>query len=111
MKKLILITIFAFGLLLQSCSPKLMPRVVSTRFFDYRKYANEGFFLSPDPYMGNFTPCGELNIVIIPADIKSTPVNKKFKNQSIGGDKIDSYYSGNSSFAVEIGRASCRERV
>lgn len=102
MKKIILISIFTFGLLLQSCSPKLMPRFVNTRFFDYRKYADEGFFLSPDPYTGNFTPCGELNIVIIPADIKLTPANTISKNKPVGGDKFDSYYSENNNFAVVV---------
>lgn len=91
MKKIALILIFIFGLTLQSCSPKLMPRVVSTSFFDYRKYANEGFFLSPDPYTGDFTPCGELSIVIKPADVKFG-MNEKFDSDS----KFDLIYNNNS---------------
>lgn len=84
MRKIALILIFVFGLTLQSCLPKLMPRVVSTSFFDYRKYANENFFLSPDPYIGDFTPCGELSIVIKPADVK-------FGRD----DEFDSFYNKN----------------
>ena len=69
MKKLSLLLVFA-ALIMQSCSPKLMPREVRTAFFDYRKHADEGFFLSPDPYTGAFTPCGEVFITIKPGDVK-----------------------------------------
>ena len=76
MKKLILVAIFTFAFVIQGCSPKLSPRLVEASFFDFRKFTSEGFFLSPDPYTREFTPCGELFIVVHPADIKSTGINK-----------------------------------
>lgn len=69
MKKHFLLLVF-IALFVQSCSPIFMPREVRTSFFDYRKYSNEGFFLSPDSYPGEFTPCGELFITIKPGDVK-----------------------------------------
>lgn len=68
MKKLQLIILFV-ALVAQSCSPRLMPREVNTMFFDYRQHAAEGFFISPDPYTGSFTPCGELIVTIKPGDV------------------------------------------
>jgi len=76
MRKLIIVATFAICIILQSCSPKLMPRTVTISFFDFRKFTNEGFFLSPDPYTGEFTPCGELLIIVHPADIKYSDINK-----------------------------------
>jgi hypothetical protein len=68
MKKILILLFTSF--IAFSCSLKLMPREVRTAFFDYRHYANEGFFISPDPYTGEFTPCGELLISIVPGDVK-----------------------------------------
>ena len=49
------------------CSTMLHERVVETYFIDYRPYAEAGFFLSPDPYPGEFDALGELLIEVTPA--------------------------------------------
>lgn len=69
MKKFILI-IPLFIVLFSSCSNKLVPteRIVLEGYFDYSKYAAEGFLISPNSYIGTFEPCGELQIVIYPAE-------------------------------------------
>jgi hypothetical protein len=70
MKKLILI-IPIFLILFNSCSPKMIPRqrIVSEYYFDYSNYAKEGFMISPDPYIGGYEPCGEIQITVYPAKI------------------------------------------
>lgn len=35
-------------------------------FLDYRPYTSEGFFISPDPYTGEFESLGELYIEVLP---------------------------------------------
>ena len=58
-------------LVMASCSVmKPRERIVETFFLDYRPYAEEGFFLSPDPYPGKFTSLGEISIEIKPALLK-----------------------------------------
>lgn len=70
MKKLILI-IPIFLILFSSCSPKLIPRkrIVLESYFDYAEYAKKDFMISPDPYIGNFDACGEIQIKVYPAKI------------------------------------------
>lgn len=73
MKKLLsIITILCF---LSSCSvvdyligPK--ETIIDTYFYDFRKHAKEGFFISPDPYIGDFDPVGIIKINIFPGKIE-----------------------------------------
>jgi len=60
-------------LLAASCSTMLHERVVETYFIDYRPYAEAGFFLSPDPYPGEFDALGELLIEVTPAVVPAPP--------------------------------------
>ncbi len=69
MRKLVL-ALFLI-LLISGCSPKLAQRIVDVNFFDFRPYTENVFFLSPDPFTGKFTPCGELYIRVSPADMVS----------------------------------------
>ena len=62
-------------------------RIVIKSFYDYSAYTNEGFFLSPNQYVGEHQPIGELLIEVAPAivPIKSTkspenPQKKVFSN-------------------------------
>lgn len=70
MKKLIFV-IPIFLILFNSCSTayKLTPRkrIVLESYFDYSGYAKDGFMISPDPYYGNYDPCGEIQIAVYPA--------------------------------------------
>ncbi len=63
------------AVLVQSCSPKLMPRDVKTFYIDYSKYSSEGFLISPNPYPGSFTSLGELLITVIPGDVVVSKMN------------------------------------
>lgn len=65
MKKILILV--AAVLLAASCSVMMRDRVVETYFIDYRPYAEAGFFLSPDPYPGEFDALGELLIEVTPA--------------------------------------------
>lgn len=67
-RKLLLLIGVITTIIIQGCSPKLMPRTVRTFYIDYSKYSSEGFFISPNAYSGNFTPLGELLITVIPGD-------------------------------------------
>lgn len=55
------------ALILCSCSVMTHQRYVSTMFLDFRPYTEAGFFISPNPYTGEFSPLGEINIVVQPA--------------------------------------------
>ena len=52
------------ALMLCSCSVMTHQRYVSTMFLDFRPYTEAGFFISPNPYTGEFSPLGEINIVV-----------------------------------------------
>lgn len=57
---------------LASCgvtSPKPTQKFTSTVFLDYRPYTDAGFFISPDPYPGDFRSLGELHLDIHPAQV------------------------------------------
>ena len=58
MKKLLFV--LASVLLLTSCGT--VGPIVS--YLDYSKYAQEDFFITPTPYYGDYTPCGEIFIVM-----------------------------------------------
>ena len=36
-------------------------------FLDFQPYTESGFFISPNPYTGQFSPIGEINITVQPA--------------------------------------------
>ena len=59
---------------------------------DFRPYSSADFFLSPDPYNGDFEPIGEIRIEISPALMK--PVS--------GSQYEDSVYSQGKSVIPEV---------
>jgi hypothetical protein len=68
MKRTILLA--ATLLILAGCSVmKPTEREITTLFLDYRPYAEQGFFLSSDPYPEEFTSLGEIQIEVLPAMI------------------------------------------
>jgi hypothetical protein len=66
MKKILILTIALLSL--SSCYV-IQPtnRIVKTYLVDYRPYISDTFFISPDPYTGDFEPIGEIMIEVIPA--------------------------------------------
>lgn len=54
-------------MMLCSCSVMTHQRYVSTMFLDFQPYTEAGFFISPNPYTGQFSPVGEINITVQPA--------------------------------------------
>ena len=71
MKKLLLV-IPIFLTLLTCCgtTSNLIPseRKSYVFFLDFREYTEQGFLISPDYYQGKFKACGELSIIIHPAE-------------------------------------------
>lgn len=68
------LVILASLMLITSCATiKPAQRIVTTGFIDYQEFSKEEFMLSPDPYIGEFEPIGELKINIVPA-LKSSQV-------------------------------------
>lgn len=53
-----------------SCGVVTRTRSITSLFLDYRPYTSADFFLSPNPYTGEFEPVGELNIIVDPAVFK-----------------------------------------
>jgi len=66
MKKVVIIIVLAT--LVSSCAPKLYPskREVITVVLDYRKYNDDGFFISSTPFIGAYEPLGDIKIVVFP---------------------------------------------
>lgn len=71
---------------------KPTPRIESAYLMDFRPYSSADFFLSPDPYNGDFEPIGEIRIEISPALMK--PVS--------GSQYEDSVYSQGKSVIPEV---------
>ena len=71
MKKLIFLTVLS--IMLCSCGIITRDRIVTPLFLDFRPYSSSDFFLSPNPYNGDFEPVGELNIVVDPAVLRYDP--------------------------------------
>jgi len=69
------------AVLVQSCSPKAMPRTVITSFADYSKYYSDGFLISPNPYPEKFVSIGEIFIIVVPGD-KIKQESKYFDSQT-----------------------------
>ena len=59
--------ILALALMAASCATfKPQQRATFVAFLDYRPYTCEGFFISPNPYTGEYEPLGELYIEVMP---------------------------------------------
>lgn len=64
--KRILILLLAL-ICVSSCATfKPQQRSTYSYFLDYRPYTSEGFFVSPDPYTGEFESLGELYMEVFP---------------------------------------------
>ena len=71
MKKALYFALLA--IVFASCSTlKPTNRITTTFLADYRPYSSADFFLSPDPYLGDFKPIGEIRIEIHPALVRPT---------------------------------------
>lgn len=70
--------------LLSSCATyKPSERITESQFLDYRPYSDAGFFISPNPYAGDFTSIGDIQLIIYPAtynDKKNAPKTVKFND-------------------------------
>lgn len=66
-------------------------RIVQTLFLDYRPFVEKGFFLSPDPYPGDFTALGDLSVKVFPA---ITQVNNDNVDASFNQRDNYAYYKG-----------------
>lgn len=65
--------LIAAALMFASCaSMKPTNRITTTYLADYRPYSSADFFLSPDPYTGDFEPIGEIRVEIQPALVRPT---------------------------------------
>lgn len=71
MKKLLFIILITLLLPVSCATSKLIPRdrIVYESYYDYSEFAKNGFLISPDPYQGEFQPCGEISIDVYPAKI------------------------------------------
>lgn len=61
---------------------KPQQRSYSISFLDYRPYTSEGFFISPDPYTGEFEALGELYLEVQPEQ-KEIDIKNKDNYDSI----------------------------
>ena len=71
MKKTIILAVFS--IILCSCGITTRNRIVTPLFLDFRPYTSADFFLSPNPYTGEFEPIGELSVIVEPAVVKYEP--------------------------------------
>lgn len=66
MKRITLITLLC--IVISGCGTlKTRDLQKTALFLDYRPYTEEGIFLSPDAYTGQFEPVGQLELIIDPA--------------------------------------------
>ena len=85
MKKLIIL-LLALMPVITSCSALFttyQPQQRSTfvTFLDFRPYTSEGFFISPDPYNGEFEPIGQIFLTMLPEEkLISEEVRKQYDN-------------------------------
>ena len=68
-------------------------RYVSTMFLDFQPYTEAGFFISPNPYTGQFSPIGEISIVVKPA------LQRQAKQ--VKGSFSDSMYASTGALVVQ----------
>ena len=92
MKKLL--TLAVVVIVASSCSVMTHQRYVSTMFLDFQPYTEAGFFISPNPYTGEFSPIGEINIIVQPALMPKAKVI-----QGAGG-YTDGLYAQNNNASV-----------
>ena len=86
MKKIVLFLIAVFAL--ASCSTFVpLQKATYATFLDYRPYNSEGFFLSPEPYVGECEFIGELFIEVLPEQ-------KAIKDGAYDSYDALSYYGG-----------------
>ncbi len=69
MKK-ILLFIIATAMLVSCGGPKLTSRVVASSLLDFRGYAERGFLVSPYAYTSEYEAIGELEVYVLPANVK-----------------------------------------
>ena len=69
MKK-ILLFIIAAAMLVSCGGPKLTSRVVTSSLLDFRGYAEQGFLVSPYAYTSDYEAIGELEVYVLPANVK-----------------------------------------
>ena len=82
------------AILMASCSVMTHERIIETKFMDFRPYSDAGFFLSPDPYPGEFEALGEVLVKVTPAVTKKT--------MSLGGKYGDGVYASSGLVKEEI---------
>ena len=81
-KNFTFLLLIAMALIIHSCSPKAMPRVVLPFYTDYSKYSKDGFLISPNPYPEKFTSLGEISIVVFPGDVIEKKINRYESNNN-----------------------------
>lgn len=59
------IFIILLAVMVSGCAVQM--RTIEKNFYDYRPYTSEGFFLSPNQYIAEHQPLGELFIKVTPA--------------------------------------------
>ncbi len=67
MRKLLLLAMIC---IISSCALKPVARVTLTQVYDFRKYTKDGFFISPNAFLGKYEPIGMVHITIYPASQK-----------------------------------------
>lgn len=77
MKKLIIIAT-AISILTSCVGPKLTSRVVTSSLLDFRGYAESGFLVSPYAYTTDYEAIGELEVYVLPANIKTADPKSDF---------------------------------
>ena len=83
MRRLIVLIIFSVA----GCASLERARTVTEGFADYRPYTTEGFFVSPDPYVGgNFTTIGEYRASVLPA--WKMGENRTYKAETINAAEL-----------------------
>lgn len=65
MKNKIVLLLTIISVILTSCSVGRETAAVSY-FLDYRPYSKQGFFISQNPYPGEYTPIGEMKVIVYP---------------------------------------------
>lgn len=70
-----------------SCASLERARTVADSFADFRPYTTEGFFVSPDPYVGgDFTAIGEYRASVLPA--WKMGENRTYKAETISAAEL-----------------------
>lgn len=96
MKKIFFVMMTA--MFLTGCGVQRL-RAVEKNYFDYSVYTDAGFFLSPNQYVGEHQPIGELFIKVTPAVV---PANQAQKEKEVPKNRnySDGIYSNQPSFGM-----------